>query len=667
MSADHVPAVPEDRRRSPYTGWTRRHWEALADALLAAVRPHATPGNALVHLPGPAGGSGRWSDGLEGYARTFLLAAFRCGTLREPDATVEWYARGLAAGTDPGSPERWPRPDEVRQARVEAASVALALHETRHLLWDRLPDAVRQRAVAWLGGMSGAEVPDNNWVWFRAVVAAFLRSVGAPYRAADIDHAVARTEQWYAGGGWYSDGARNPGEHRNFDHYNGWAMHLYPLWYCRMAGPDAAPGLPGRYRGRLRAFLAAAPHLIGADGSPLVQGRSLTYRFAAAAPLWAGALFDATPLPPGLTRRAASGVVRHFTDAGAVDGSGLLTLGWHHPFEPIRQRYSGPASPYWAAKGFIGLLLPPDHPVWTAAEEPLPVERADFVLPLPAPGWIASGTAADGVVRVANHGADHTPADAPARDDPFYARHAYSTRTAPDLPPRPPAPPADPEAHHRDGDARDGAAPDSHVALLDASGAPSHRSPLQRLAVSGRCAVSRHRPHWPPPAGDPLPRREWPSGPWLTTASVLRGPWEVRLVRVDGDPGGRRLRVGGHAVAAAAPPAAATGARSAAVTGPDGLTSEVRALDGTPQVTPVVHRAEGANPLGRHSATPCLETAAEPPRGRVLAFAVLLTAAPPPGPAPAVRCPAPSTARITWPDGETDEVTLPAPPPPGRP
>ena len=45
---------PADSRLSPYTGWTRAHWEATADRMLLAVRPHAGPGNALVSLPGGA-------------------------------------------------------------------------------------------------------------------------------------------------------------------------------------------------------------------------------------------------------------------------------------------------------------------------------------------------------------------------------------------------------------------------------------------------------------------------------------------------------------------------------------------------------------------------------------------------------------------------------------
>ncbi|WP_055589341.1 DUF2264 domain-containing protein, partial [Peterkaempfera griseoplana] len=430
---------PDDRALSPHTGWTRAHWEQLADRMLDAVRPWATPHQALIHLPGPVSGSGRHSDGLEGYARTFLLAAFRiagadgCG--RTAEGLAERYARGLAAGTDPASPERWPRLSECGQAKVEAASVALALHETRPWIWDRLDGPVRDRVVTWFSEMVGAQVPDNNWVWFQAIVEAFLRSVGGPWDQADIEHALARTESWYAGGGWYADGADTPPPLRNFDHYSGWALHLYPLWYCRISGEAAEPGLADRYRARLRAYLTDLQYLVGADGSPLYQGRSLTYRHAAAAPFWSGQIFGAGALTPGLTRRIGSGMLRYFTERGSLDRRGLLSLGWHGEHLPIRQNYSGPASPYWASKGFAGLLLPAGHPVWTAVEEPLPVERGDFVRTLHAPGWIASGTRADGIVRIANHGSDHAdqgPVSGHAYD-PFYCRWAYSTATGPEL------------------------------------------------------------------------------------------------------------------------------------------------------------------------------------------------------------------------------------------
>ncbi|MEY2244210.1 DUF2264 domain-containing protein [Streptomyces sp. BF23-18] len=407
-----MPVEPaEDRSLSPYTGRTRAHWEAAADALLAAVAPYATDDQALYHFPrGRTSSAGRLSDGLEGYARTLLLAGFR-----RDEKVLERYARGLAAGTA----GVWPRVEDRGQPLVEAASIALALRLTRPLLWDRLDDGVRQRAAAWLGDALTAEPWPCNWELFPVTVGGFLQEIGHEPEAsrAAIDRGLERVEQWYLGDGWYTDG-----HGRKFDYYNGWAMHLYPVLHAWLAD-DAR--LLDLYAGRLEAHLGDYARLFGGDGAPMLQGRSLTYRFAATAPLWLGALTGRTPLSPGETRRLASGALRYFLDRGAVAGDGLLTLGWHGPDEAFLQHYSGPASPYWASKAFVALLLPPEHEVWTATEEPGPAERVDAVTPVGPPNWLLQSTRSDGLVRLHNHGSEDV------RYDPFYTRLAYSTVTAP--------------------------------------------------------------------------------------------------------------------------------------------------------------------------------------------------------------------------------------------
>ncbi|MDF3144841.1 MULTISPECIES: DUF2264 domain-containing protein [unclassified Streptomyces] len=405
----HLP--PDDRNRSPHTGYTRAHWEAAADALLAAVEPYATEDRALYHFPGDRESwSGRLSDGLEGYARTLLLAAFR-----RDETALERYADGLAAGVS----GVWPRIEDRSQPLVEAASIALALRLTRPLLWDRLDDGVRQRAAAWLGDAVTAEAWPCNWELFPVTVGGFLQEVGheAEESRKAIDRGLERIEDWYVGGGWYTDG-----DGRKFDYYNGWAMHLYPVLHAWLAQDERLLEL---YGGRLSRHLEDYARLFGADGAPMHQGRSLTYRFATTAPLWLGALTGRTPLTPGVTRRLASGALKYFLERGAVDARGLLTLGWHGPDEAVLQGYSGPASPYWASKAFLGLLLPPDHEVWTAAEEPAPSERANALTPIAAPNWLVQSTSSDGLVRLHNHGSEDV------RYDPYYTRLAYSTVTKP--------------------------------------------------------------------------------------------------------------------------------------------------------------------------------------------------------------------------------------------
>ncbi|MFE9111274.1 DUF2264 domain-containing protein [Streptomyces collinus] len=402
---------PADRTTSPFTGYTRAHWEAAADSLLTAVEPYASEDRALYHLPGDrAGWSGRLSDGLEGYARTLLLAAFR-----RDEKALERYATGLAAGVS----GIWPRIEDRSQPLVEAASIALALRLTRDLLWDRLDDGVRRRTAAWLGDALTAEPWPCNWELFPVTVGGFLADIGYEPDASRtaIDRGLERIEQWYVGDGWYTDG-----DGRKYDYYNGWAMHLYPVLHAWLEQDERLLAL---YGDRLSRHLGDYARLFGGDGAPMHQGRSLTYRFATTAPLWLGALTGRTPLTSGETRRLASGALKYFLDRGAVDDRGLLTLGWHGPDESVLQGYSGPASPYWASKGFLGLLLPPDHEVWTAPEEPAPAERADFTTPVGPPNWLLQSTRSDGVVRLHNHGSEDV------RYDPYYTRLAYSTVTTP--------------------------------------------------------------------------------------------------------------------------------------------------------------------------------------------------------------------------------------------
>ncbi|MEV0280687.1 DUF2264 domain-containing protein [Streptomyces sp. NPDC050610] len=581
------PLPPADHVLSPRTGWTRAHWEAMADRLLDALVPYATPGRAQYRLPGRTSCSGSVSDGLEGFARSFLLAAFRLAGGGPPDGRAsraerlaERYAAGFDAGTDRASGEAWPAIADRSQQMVEAASIAVGLSESRPWIWDRLDGEVQERVVDWLGGFSGRPTHDNNWRLFKVITTQFLASVGAPYARADVEEGLDRIEDWYVGDGWYSDG-----DGRNFDFYVGWALHFYPLLWSRMAGGDDG-GRTAVYKERLARFLASYPQFFGGDGAPVHQGRSLTYRFAAVAPVWMGALADCSPLAPGLTRRLASGALRHFAERGAPDGRGLLTLGWYAPHLPTTQAYSGPASPYWAAKGFLGLLLPPRHPVWTDRELPLPVEESDQYTALPAPGWLLHGTRSDGIVRLVNHGSDHQPPDdgsgGEGGDDPHYAKLAYSSATAPETAPHA-------WAH----------AVDNHIALLTPAGTPSRRRRIHPLTCAGRTASSWYRAELP---GDARAHR-------VQTTTLAHGPWEIRVHRVDAPPGAG-VREGGYAVAGAEPPETESGAGWALARTAGGLVSAVVALYGWTESA--VRREAGANAFGPHSATPYLAFSGHP-------------------------------------------------------
>ena len=576
---------PEDRTRSPYTGFTRAHWEHVADALLAGATRFASPRGALLALPGGRTSmNGATSDGLEGYARTFLLAAFRLrgASGAAPGDLAARYADGLAAGTEPGHAESWPAITPTTQPMVEAASVALALFETRAWIWDALPDAVQQRSVDWLSaGLRGHAHP-NNWLLFQVIVDAFLASIGAPHQPALAQRNLELVDAMYRRDGWYTDG---PG--RSYDHYVGWAIHFYTIWWIRMGGAQRDPARAARYVARLRRFLADFEHLFGADGAPLHQGRSLIYRFAVAAAPWAGAIADATPLTPGTTRRIASGALRHFLAHGAVTDA-VLTMGWHGAFLPMAQRYSGPASPYSASKGFAGLLLPADHPVWMDPEQPLAVERDDFVRAIAEPCWLARGTRADGIVRIVNHGSDHYPSlpwgqSESYGDDPFYRKLGYATHAAPCL---------GPEAELADVEAQ--------VSLLDEEGRASRRARVYPIGCADRFAASCFFP------GEMHVIGSHPFPLWLErveTVSIARGALEVRIHHVSAYRK-RRLRDGGFAVADDAAPVIERGPDWCTVRRRDGLASSVVALHGFGAADAATF--EDANAFGRHAAAPFL-------------------------------------------------------------
>lgn len=112
-------ALPDtDRVLSRQTGWSRAHWEALADHLLDSLAPYFSPGAARVVLPGRPSRSGTDSDELEGFARSFMVAAFL------PDRRGSW--RGLRGADRALCPGRSQRREPGSPGGVAAAHPALA-------------------------------------------------------------------------------------------------------------------------------------------------------------------------------------------------------------------------------------------------------------------------------------------------------------------------------------------------------------------------------------------------------------------------------------------------------------------------------------------------------------------------------------------------------------
>ena len=383
----------------------------LARYFVTGFTHRRSPRGAFARYAGWPSLNGRHCDRMEGFTRVLPLVAawlhggrparlaLACGT--EVDL-ADLVREGILAGTDPASPEYWGDIEDRDQRLVEAADVALGLWLARGHLWDGLSDAERERVATWLRGVNGRQTADNNWHLFVVLVDAVLEALGAGADHAEMTRRYARFKGFYRGDGWFSDGPAD-----KFDYYAAWGIH-YPLFWLTQIDPAWDAGF---LRTARREFLAAYKHLFGPMGLP-IMGRSVCYRIAAPAPLVLGQSTDPDCVTPGEARRALDLTWRYFVAHGAVRG-GTVTQGYGHADARVLDNYSGPASCLWSLRSLVAaFFLDDDTPFWRSAGEPLPVERGDFAVRVPAIGWSIHGVQRTGEVRIERQG--RPAAEAPA-------------------------------------------------------------------------------------------------------------------------------------------------------------------------------------------------------------------------------------------------------------
>lgn len=249
------------------------------------MRPFRTSSGALYELPGPRpSDNGAHSDAFEGFARTLLLAAFRlphASRERQAELAAQYFP-GLIAG--PGGD--WPRITGLSQPLVEAVAIAVSLLQTRQLLWDQLERVAQNRLVDYLLGARTAGRPDGNWMWFQVMIETFLGSVGIDRDLAAVDDRLDWPMLLRRGDGMWSDGGG-----ARYDYHSSWALNFYPALWSRVDG-DRRPELMETFRKQALDYRAVARRLIDSEGGLVLQGRSLIYRAAAVAGLWAPELFS---------------------------------------------------------------------------------------------------------------------------------------------------------------------------------------------------------------------------------------------------------------------------------------------------------------------------------------------------------------------------------------
>ena len=398
---------------------TRQAYAELFHYFMAGHATHRSRLGALADYPGMGSYNGPAMDRLEGFSRIAPLAGAWLYGNRPARITLDdgksldlldLLKAGILAGTDPASKEYWGNIQHWGQAIVEAADLALTLWLTRHRLWNSLSAEQRSQVANWLIQVNGKRIPDNNWHLFVVQVNAVLSALGEAHDAAGLESHYQRAKTFYRGDGWFQDGDRadTPG----FDYYNAWGFHYQLQWINRIQ-PKLDPDF---ITTAFMDFVASYRYFIGPQGFP-VMGRSACYRMAAPAPL----IFAQADFPdrvkPGEARRALDVTWQYFIRRGAV-AHGNVKQGYLEADPRLLENYSGPASCLWSLRSLVAAFaLSDDHPFWTCRPELLPVEKADFSIPVGPTGWTVVGShATHAIALLTGHGnnqplQDHTAFD----------------------------------------------------------------------------------------------------------------------------------------------------------------------------------------------------------------------------------------------------------------
>jgi hypothetical protein len=429
---DNFPAFDFDL--SPYTGWSRAHWEyILARMTYGYAKIAERSGSpARVLYPDDRRGLPDAVDAIESFAR---IASAWGSWLRNPSnpATLNFQGheinletllrQALLDGTNPSNPYTyWGDVVHLDQRIVESADIAVTIWMSRERVFNKMTPIEQSQIMAWLAQVDNKGTYTDNWILFTAMAQAVRHHLGFPAPEADLDNRLMQIGEFYRGDGWYVDGPTD-----EFELYNAWMFGWHYFLWTWIDG-DRRPDHRQQVLERGRSFIDGFLHFFGANGSYPAWGRSIVYRFAALAPFAVGHFLKIAPDDPGLLRRVSSGSIRYFYDHGIFDPEEhFVRQGYHGDFPPAGEAYISPGSPYWCCHGLFALTFDRDDPFWTATESPLPVEREDFELVLPAPGFVLSGRKDTGQVLLlsSRSGQEH---DFPRHNyTSKYGKLAYST------------------------------------------------------------------------------------------------------------------------------------------------------------------------------------------------------------------------------------------------
>lgn len=341
------------------------------------------------------------------------------------DVLVEMFRNAF----DPAHPDYWRASPAERQhqLQVESSIVAWSVYVAADRVLPRLSAAERTNIQNWLASCTRVPVRNNNWAWFTAVNQAVRIVLGRKWKEFSgdaewmLEDLKVLDRMAVAGDdGWYTDSLRE----EVYDYYNFWVFASHFLYWNRVIGKEY-PEWSAKFGGRLRKFLQRAPYFFGANGSHVLFGRSLIYRWAVLTPLVLAYQQKLWPYSPGLLRGVVRRNLEYLWGIGAFDSErGKLRESLSEAgTREIRESYIDNGHPYWGMQAFALYLIPPADPFWTAHEEPLPVEKGSYRVPFAGPKMLLAGDRDTGEVRWMHSVNGHNEPD--YRDK--YTKFSYSS------------------------------------------------------------------------------------------------------------------------------------------------------------------------------------------------------------------------------------------------
>lgn len=357
----------------------RQYWTQLLVRICSPVIENMSRGTLKKNLPLELGKG----YGLDVKQVTYLEAFGRTISGMAPwlalpdDVTAEGRTRkrlreqvlqGIVNGVDPGSPDYLNFRTEA-QPLVDAAFLCHAFLRAPDALWHPLDHVTKERVIKELRELRRIKPGYNNWLLFAAIIETFFLFINEDWEPMRTMVAIQKMKEWYAGDGWYSDGAQF-----SMDYYNGYVIHpmLTDILKVLMdKGKETKADYEQAIR-RMQRFAALQERMIAPDGTYPALGRSMTYRTAAFQPLVQLALQHQLPeeLSPAQVRCALTAVMKRVYEMkGTFDGKGWLQLGicGHQP--EVADTYTSTGSLYLCTSGFLALGLPPEDPFWSAPPE----------------------------------------------------------------------------------------------------------------------------------------------------------------------------------------------------------------------------------------------------------------------------------------------------------